>query len=327
MCGIAGFVFKKNSVHKSTAEYLKKMLDALKHRGPDDWGMSLYGNLNDSLELSEKIRHEEISGCTIGLGHRRLSIIDLSDQARQPMIDSSGNYEIIFNGEIYNYRELKQQLAHQYAFHTQSDTEVLLAGYSIYGKSILNRLDGMYSFAILDKQKKELFCARDHASIKPFYYMQNESGFSFASEPEALFTALTTNKSINLTTAANFITTGICDHDESTFYAQVKQLSGAHYLIYDIEKHTIKNINKYWSPDITPKTTGNQKEEYLKVISESIQLQLRSDVQLGSSLSGGIDSGSIVTIAGDILQLMPANTLPSPTPIQVLKMMNRIMRN
>jgi asparagine synthase (glutamine-hydrolysing) len=303
MCGIAGFVFKKANNNKANIEYLRQMLDVLTHRGPDDWGISIHGTMPYQLQASEKITLHEFSGGTIGLGHKRLSIIDLSEHARQPMCDASGVYEIIFNGEIYNYNKLKQQLAHRYSFQTQSDTEVLLAGYIIFGKEILNMLDGMYSFAILDKEKNELFCARDHAAIKPFYYMQNEDGFSFASEPAALYEGKQSTKAIDITIAANFITTGICDHNDATFYKHVKQLKGAHFLIYDIINHKIKSIQKYWSPVKPHNTVGNHtKEEYLNVVSESVQMQLRSDVKLGSSLSGGIDSGTIVTLAGELLK-------------------------
>src|SRR5829696_7374719 len=167
MCGIAGILSFEGNVQR---EHLKKMTDAIKHRGPD--GEGFWTNQKG----------------IIGFGHRRLSIIDLSETGCQPMHYADGRYTIVYNGEIYNYIELKEFLQQKnYTFHSTSDTEVLLALYDLKKEKVLDDLDGMFAFAIWDEKEKNLFCARDRFGEKPFYYHQNKNFFAFASEIKALF--------------------------------------------------------------------------------------------------------------------------------------------
>ncbi len=170
MCGISGFNWGDENI-------VKKMTETLNHRGPDATGVYVDKN--------------------VSLGHNRLSIIDLDERSNQPMLDATGNLVIVYNGEIYNFQELKRELANFYNFQTKSDTEVILAGYKKWGKGVLDRLNGMFAFAIWDKSRQELFMARDHAGIKPFYYMWDGKRFIFASEIKAILQHDLVGRSLN----------------------------------------------------------------------------------------------------------------------------------
>jgi len=302
MCGIAGFINKNNgnSLYE-TKENLLLMMDAIIHRGPDDFGISTFG-FKDGEQLQTKNFKNEYQGeHQIAFGHRRLSIIDLSELGRQPMTNKDQSLEIIFNGEIYNYLELKAVHFPDYPFKTETDTEVLLACYEKWGADMLTRLDGMFSFAIYDKKKNSLFFARDAMGIKPFYYAQTDSRFYFASEPKAIQAALKNKLTLNTISSAEFLLIGLSDHDESTFFKEIKQLKGGHFMTYDLTYHQTKIVN-YWSPsEIDPTENSQIPIEYWKVAKEAVTRQLRSDVPLGTSLSGGIDSSVILTLASEIL--------------------------
>lgn len=298
MCGIAGFIeYRGNKLSKGNAyKSLLSMTDCLTNRGPDDYGMSLYGY--EIQSYGDKI-YSKASDYKLALGHRRLSILDLSEKGRQPMSISNGTFEIIFNGEIYNYIELRDELGD--AFQSNTDTEVILRGYEKWGKNLFAKLDGMYSFALLDKSKNILLCARDPMGIKPFYYSSSESHFIFASEPRAILKVLGINGTPDINRTAEFLMMGITDHDEGTFFQEVKQLQGGHYMEVPLFRNE-NNPVKFWFPpsvlfdetDFTDITYDN--------LRLSVSRQLRSDVKVGTSLSGGIDSGTIVTIAGELLK-------------------------
>lgn len=281
MCGIAGIY--KFTTENVNLDNLKKMTDAIVHRGPDGEGHWI----NDKG--------------TVGFGHRRLSIIDLSDNGKQPMHYADGRYAITFNGEIYNYIEIKGKLvAKGYKFISDSDTEVLLALYDSAKEKCLDELDGMFAFAIWDNKEQQLFCARDRFGEKPFHYYLDEKQFVFASEIKQ-FWPVGITKQIRQDKLNRFAIDGIIEDAASeteTFYHNIKRLDAAHFLIITSDKKV--KIGKYWDIDLNAqKFTGTIEqaaERFLELFTESIRIRLRSDVPVGSSLSGGLDSSSIVML-------------------------------
>jgi len=277
MCGIAGIFSFSKQIDKLD---VKRMTDTMYHRGPDGEGIWLSKN------------------AMVGLGHRRLSIIDLSAAASQPMISADKRYSIVLNGEIYNYIELKSQLITEgYSFRSSSDTEVLLALYSKYGSNCLQKLDGMFAFALYDNLKQELFCARDRFGEKPFYYHCDSDKFLFASEMKALFAA-NVPKAISQKFIYNYLLYGVSDdiyHPADTFYEHVKQLEPAHYLKIKSDGQFEKQ--RYWTlecKNIQNLSVEDAIEQYRFLFRQSVERRLRSDVPVGSSLSGGLDSSSVV---------------------------------
>ena len=280
MCGIAGIISADSA--EINNDSLKRMTDALAHRGPDGDG------------------HWISTNNKVGLGHRRLSIIDLSNEADQPM-HYMNRYSIVFNGEIYNYIELRSTLLKNgYSFSTSSDTEVLIAYYDWKKKDCLKDLDGMFAFAIYDNKENKLFCARDRFGEKPFYYhYKKDKGFYFASEMKALW-AFGVEKQVNESFIYNYISNGnIVDplQPTHTFYKNIVNLQPASYLEVDINNLQVE-INKYWDIDIGHrselKSLDDIQSQFYALLEESINRRLRSDVPVGSSLSGGLDSSLIV---------------------------------
>lgn len=277
MCGIAGIInFNQEVIPLSK---LKAMTDSIVHRGPDGFG--------------EWANNEE----NVLLGHRRLSIIDLSEAGRQPM--SFLDLTITFNGEIYNYLELKEELKlHGYQCKTDSDTEVLLMYYHLKGKDCLNDLDGMFSFAIWDSKKNELFCARDRFGEKPFYYSFYNNHFIFGSEIKQLF-AFGINKQVNNERLFYYAATGnLTNHKNlnQTYYKDILQLPHAHYITLTLNGKV--DVKKYWDIQLNTNYSISEKEAIEKfdaLLSSSIKRRLRSDVPLGTSLSGGLDSTTIAS--------------------------------
>jgi len=277
MCGIAGIISSnQNIIHLSL---LKRMADALAHRGPD--GDGFWMNENN----------------TAGFAHRRLAIIDLSDAAAQPM-HYAKRYTITYNGEIYNYIELRKKLKKAgYQFSTKSDTEVILAAYDYYKEKCVHYFDGMFAFAIWDEREKQLFVARDRFGEKPFYYYTEEDLFVFGSEMKALW-AVGVPKHADNKMLLNYLTLGHVQNpaDKSqTFYSNIFSLLPAHILRLDArtQKMTISN---YW--DIDKQTTLALPDEEImhqfdSIFNSSVAAKLRSDVPVGASLSGGLDSSSI----------------------------------
>jgi asparagine synthase (glutamine-hydrolysing) len=286
MCGIAGIVSKSKKVQ---IHELKKMTDVIAHRGPDGEG--------------HWIHH---SG-KVGFGHRRLSIIDLSNHASQPMHYQNGRYTITFNGEIYNYLELRKKLMLEgFAFESNSDTEVLLAMYAGKGPLCLNELDGMFAFAIWDELEQKLFCARDRFGEKPFHFsILDGEKFVFSSEIKQLFEVGVDRKS-NEKMLFNFFQSNHVLHDprkpDETFYSQVKRLEPAHYLIVDCDLNIEKK--RYWDLDMENENSSislkDVADRFYELMEQSIRLRLRSDVPVGSSLSGGLDSSTIVCLIDKI---------------------------
>lgn len=268
MCGIAGFISKD----KKKDEIIKKMCDRLIHRGPD--GEGYYTDNN------------------IALGHRRLSIIDIKGGS-QPMYSTDNSLVIVFNGEIYNYQELKEEL--DYPFQTKSDTEVLLAGYQKWGSDLPNHLRGMFAFAIWDKENETLFCARDPFGIKPFYYYENGNCFMFASEIKAFLEHPKFHKELNEEVLSSYLSFSFTATNE-TFFKNVHRLDAGCTLTYHQEKFT---IDKYYtlSFPIEKKDYDKTLVEISNTMEESVKYHMISDVEVGSFLSSGIDSSYLVTLA------------------------------
>lgn len=284
MCGIAGII--QSTASRYDKEHLKKMTGALSHRGPDGEGFWQ----NESTDVL--------------LGHRRLSIIDISDAAHQPF-QYAGRYSILHNGEIYNYIELKEQLQQKgYSFRSQSDTEVIAAAYDCWKNECVDYFDGMFAFAIWDEKEKILFAARDRFGEKPFFYFYTNDEFIFASEMKALWAAGIEYKP-NQKMLFNFITIGYTDNPEQpgeTFFENIHKLPAATTLTLSVEKWEVV-LEKYW--DIDPEeenkkiTDHEAMEQFNQLLTRSVKRRLRSDVSIGTSLSGGLDSSSIVALINE----------------------------
>ncbi|MEO8720426.1 MAG: asparagine synthase (glutamine-hydrolyzing) [Ginsengibacter sp.] len=277
MCGIAGKI-NFDPDHKIDEFELKSMTDSLYDRGPDDEGFYLNKN--------------------IGLGFRRLSIIDLST-GHQPLSNEDGSIWIVFNGEIYNYQELQEKLIQQgHIFKTKSDTETIVHLYEQHGFDCLKYLRGMFSFAIWDNNLKQLFCARDRFGIKPFYYYFDKEKFVFGSEIKTLLKSRGIDKSLSYEALDSYFAFGYISNDLS-IYKNIKKLNPAHYLVLSLDKKSNVSIERYWDiifePDYS-KTEEDWCREIETCFSETVKLHMISEVPLGAFLSGGIDSSSVVAM-------------------------------
>ncbi len=288
MCGIAGII--NTNASDITYGRLKNMTDIIRHRGPDGEGHWISENGH------------------VGFGHRRLSILDLSELGSQPM-HYLDRYTTVFNGEIYNYLEIKAELIKGgFIFHTTCDTEVLMAAYHKYGEKCLDYFDGMFSFVIYDKITNSIFAARDRFGEKPFFYSYEEGrSFIFGSEMKVLWAA-GVEKSINPKMLYKYLTDGSIENPEDpseTFYNHCIRLAPSHYIKMDVAKVKIE-IKRYFHIDYTYQdnqiTEQKAKENFKELFYTSVSRRLRSDVPVGSSLSGGIDSSLIVCVIDDLIK-------------------------
>lgn len=278
MCGIVG-IFGKGA----SKEKLNSMLIAQKHRGPDFQG---------EFCISKKV----------ALGHNRLAIIDLNSNANQPMYDNSNRYIISFNGEIYNYLELKEELKEFYNFKTNSDTEVLLVAYIKYKEKVLDKLNGMFSFIIYDTLKNEIFGARDRFGVKPFYYMQKVNTLYIASEIKT-FKLANINLYPNEKVWSNYLSFGSYGKIDETFWNEVYQLKAGEYLTY--KENNLKTFQWY---DFKERVEAKRKnrslddiqKEYEELLIDSVKLRFRADVNVGFNLSGGVDSSTLLAIVNKV---------------------------
>lgn len=283
MCGIAAII-SNNVVEKQSVE---KMLEVILHRGPDNVGSKVLNN-----------------GKVI-LGHRRLSIVDLSNAGNQPMSYLNGRYWITYNGEIYNYIELRKELQLKgYRFLSNTDTEVIMAAYDCWGAQCLNKFNGMWAFVIVDTFKKQAFIARDRFGVKPFYFYKDKYKISIASEIKQLLELPFVNSKINQQRAYDYLCWGVTDHTNETLFKDIFQLRPGEFGIVDF---TTENINlqiyKWYNLNFE-NFSGNFDEASKKfelLFLDSVKLRLRSDVQFGSCLSGGLDSSSIVCVINRLL--------------------------
>jgi asparagine synthase (glutamine-hydrolysing) len=282
MCGICGIIDYTN---KSIAEesIIRKMCAELKHRGPDDEGVYL-NNKSPS----------------VGLGHRRLSIIDLSSAGRQPMPNEDKTVWLIFNGEVYNYKELKPELEKKgHKFSSDTDTETVIHLYEEYGEDCLKHIRGMFAFALWDDKKQIFFAARDRAGKKPFIYSNHNGRFCFASEFTALLASGFIEKEINLEAIDYYLTFGYIPAP-MTIYKGVFKLPPAHFLLF---KGGELKIKRYWELDYSQKINISEEDaagEILRLLKEATKIRLYSDVPLGAFLSGGIDSSAVVALMAEL---------------------------
>lgn len=310
MCGIAGAL---NVVEGINVKKLEDMTSIIKHRGPDDEGFYLYGLNNESYaygkDSSTEIKNSGLkpvnelyeNNFSLGFGHRRLSIIDVSANGHQPM--EFCDLVITFNGEIYNYLELKCELeALGYKIETEGDTEVLIKSYLHWGEDCVNHFNGMWSFAIWDKRNNKLFCSRDRFGVKPFYYYLNEGRFYFSSEIKQLI-EYGVEPRVNDRIIYAFLLFALHDFSEDTFFESIYALKGGESisieLASDYKSFKFKKY-RYWDMNFESDTNDMDFESECKSVGEllndSIRLRLRSDVEVGSCLSGGLDSSTIVTL-------------------------------
>lgn len=286
MCGISGFKSKKYQM-----EGIEKMVESLHHRGPD----------------AEGCYFEEDSG--IGLGHNRLSIIDLTEKANQPFVSQCGRFVMVYNGEVYNFNGISSELSNKFGFvpRTNSDTEVILEAYVRWGKETFSKLNGMFSIAVWDKEQKSLLIARDRIGIKPLYYYQQEGIFAFGSEIKSLVSLLGKDSlKIDISTLSSILHIGYSPND-STIYSEVKKLPAGSFL--ELRNNNESNIVHYWElhKKIRTKTISSfpEAKSLLKTkIVESVEKRLIADVPVGVFLSGGIDS-SLVAVTAQRLRQIP----------------------
>jgi asparagine synthase (glutamine-hydrolysing) len=294
VCGIGGLILMPPGPVKP--EWLRAFMDALEHRGPDDagWLSLLRGKLRQGRDIEHDLATEAL------LIHRRLSILDLSEAGHQPMSTPEGRYWITFNGEIYNYVELREQLRQLgHTFRSQSDTEVLLAAFQQWGTESLTRLVGMFAFAILDVQTRRLLLARDFFGIKPLYYVFWQEGLAFASEIKPLLGLPGVTRDANPHRVHDYLYSGITDYGTETMFAQVHQVPAAHYLELSLDKPRSLHAVRYWNIDMTQRADLSFEDaarQLRDLFIDSVRMHLRSDVPIGGALSGGIDSSSIVSV-------------------------------
>ena len=303
MCGLFGH-YSSRSVENAAALQSRFLAAqrALHHRGPDDSG----------LETFLVKRNADISPGSLSLGHTRLSIIDLSSGGHQPMHSGDERYTIVFNGEIYNYRELRAELTSAgYAFRTDSDTEVLLAAWAHWGVSGLRRLKGMFAFAVYDRQDESLTLVRDAFGIKPLFYSLDEASLSFASEVPALLKLLPSTPELDLQQAYDYLVYGRYDDQARTFYKGVAHLLPGHWLRVDLKTLHTSDPERWWWPSIEERTDLSFEDaaaQLREMFLNSVRLHLRSDVPLGAALSGGLDSSAVVCAMRHLEPEMPIHT-------------------
>ncbi|MEM7348575.1 MAG: asparagine synthase (glutamine-hydrolyzing), partial [Chloroflexota bacterium] len=313
MCGIFGLYNIDNK--PGNLDVVRQATTSLHHRGPDDEGYLLANSQTGQTVLAGGIdTHSALNLPSIhtvddqlfdlAFGFRRLSILDLSPAGHQPMATADKQCFIVFNGEIYNYLELRAELmTYGYQFRTQTDTEVVLAAYQQWGVDCLSRFNGMWGFAIWDTRRRQLFCARDRFGIKPFYYWFDATSFIFASEIKALLELPQVTRQPNDAIIYDYLTYGYVDHTEETFFSNIKQILPAHYLLIKDGQLT---QHRYWDIDpnnIAPPVSDESvyHEQFYNLFEDAIRIHLRSDVPIGTCLSGGLDSSSIVCVANKLL--------------------------
>lgn len=284
MCGIA-VLFNSSGIHENDKKLLENMSERIKHRGPDGKGFFYTANL--------------------GMAHRRLSIMDISEHGSQPM-SYLDRYTIVYNGEIYNYIEIRRSLENKgYCFQSNTDTEVLLAAYDYYGAECLKLLNGMWAFALFDKETNHLLVSRDRFGVKPLYYFKKEHYFLLASEIKAILCDPSIERKTNNEIVSDYLTDGLLDHTNHTFFQGIERFPSGTYLSIDLNHLQVWEFKEYYKANFTQITSSkiNQIElakRFRRLFDDSVEKRLRADVNVGSCLSGGLDSSAIVTAVYNI---------------------------
>lgn len=337
MCGITGFF----SIKPQPVSVVGRMTDTIRHRGPDDEGFVLFPSLelapvvcagpDTPVDVYQFAYAYAPTGllcdldahvATLALGHRRLAIVDLSPMGHQPMSSADGRYWIVFNGEVYNHVELRLQLeACGHRFFSHSDTEVIIAAYREWGKDCLSRFNGMFAFLIYDREHGSLFAARDRFGIKPLYYRVSADGIAFASEIKQFIELPDWQAQVNGQRAYDFLNWGVTDHTDETLFAGVFQLRGGQALVLNLRAMVNGGFNfsagdrlpvQRWyelKPQPFVGSLQEAAERFREKLVEAVKLHLRADVPVGSCLSGGLDSSSIVCIVNQLLGEQQAQAL------------------
>ncbi|MBV8552863.1 MAG: asparagine synthase (glutamine-hydrolyzing) [Acidobacteriaceae bacterium] len=314
MCGIAGLIDCSQPVD---ARFAKQMVDVVKFRGPDDEGFA-YGGDVVNTGLLPKTKSVSLPSLSVGdsfgkkgglvLGHRRLSILDLSPAGWQPMCSLDSRFWIVFNGEIYNYQELRTELRTAgHEFRSNCDTEVLLAAYAHWAEECVHHLNGMWGFAILDIQRKLLFASRDRFGVKPFYYAIDGDRFGFSSEIKQLRKAGFGTGRADRFRVAQFLLYQTSNAERETLFQGIRQLLPGEAMQWRIDQgtkaiETFQYYNPSYNRAMRPNgSLGAHREEFKYLLQDAVRLRLRSDVPVGTCLSGGLDSSSIVITANRLL--------------------------
>ncbi len=318
MCGIAGLFAPNERVDLGR---LRRMASLLEHRGPDDEGFVLVDpGSGASLTLGGGATRPDAwsspwrwapgraekdpvhARFSVGLAHRRLSIVDLSTAGHQPMCDREGRCWLTFNGEVYNWIELRDELkAMGETFQTECDTEVILAAWRRFGEDCLAHMNGMFAFAIWDAGRRELFCARDRFGVKPFYWQLDGGAFAFASEPRALVLTQSRRPRARAGAVRDLVALDWVDHDARTFFDGLNQLPAGHCLL--ASERGVR-VRRWWGLDPSRRATGGPADwtrEFERLFTDAVRLRLRADVEVGSCLSGGLDSSAVVTTAARLV--------------------------
>ena len=325
LCGILAY-YSKQSFSESNIKDCISSLELIEHRGPNDKGIvlidtinSLYKHYNKSQIIDNTILNEYSLGfnCNLILAHNRLSIIDLSTNAHQPMFFN--NSWIVYNGEVYNYVELKKELIDLgYYFNSTSDTEVVLKAYHFWGKECIKKFNGMWSFVIWDGNKNKLFCSNDRFGVKPLYYLNNNNQVIFTSEIKQFKSFSNIELSINQKNSNLYISRGIHPLDNSTYYNEISRFPKSHTLDLDLKKEKLSfNFYKYYDLYNLPQKKiahENAKFELKELLKNAISIRTRSDVNLGVSISGGIDSTLILQYLVQLQNGNKISTFSSITP-------------
>lgn len=306
MCGIIG-LFEQSGC-RIDPMLIKRCNTIMRHRGPDDEGYLLGDSRSGRFFLARgddtdpQLQLPLVESFTgsydLALAHRRLAILDLSTAGHQPMVDASGKVIIVYNGEIFNYVELKAELrALGYCFHSESDTEVLLAAYSEWGMDSFNHFIGMWALTLWDTEKRQLICSRDPFGIKPFYYTVSENRFAFASEIKALLEISGVRRTINPQRTFLYLRWGETDFGDETMFSEISQLQPGCHMVVSLDQNIKYKTIRYWQPNKEVDRSIRFNDAVARtreLFLENTALHMRTDVPLGSALSGGIDSSALV---------------------------------
>jgi asparagine synthase (glutamine-hydrolysing) len=313
MCGICGIFDSRRRLAPIAA-----MNDLQRHRGPDDEGYLFVNTATGdhreaagpdtepslALEPRHLVRSDSFD---LVLASRRLAVLDLSASGHMPLSRDRKSLWIVFNGEIYNYREIREELrALGHSFQSETDTEVILAAYQQWGPACLERFNGMFAFALWDARRRVLFCARDRFGVKPFYYRWEGAALLFASEIKSLLAHPAVPRRPNDSAVYDYLVLCQSDHSEQSFFEGIAALSPGHFLLFDPSRGQL-SVNRWWSLELNPALESAQDDqrvydEFGSLLEDAVRLRLRSDVPIGSCLSGGLDSSSVVCLANRLLR-------------------------